>query len=103
MDLNNWSEHNQQLTSKSGQAQMDSDLLFFLKRLNFHFLGFIYTRRKNQKYYQPFLRSDKLHSLLFYLNLKCKEVRSQLRSQGNEVWRFCHPSFLLFNQLKFSA
>lgn len=48
MDLNNWTEHNQQLASETGQAQMDSDLILFLKRLNFHFLGFIYTRRKNQ-------------------------------------------------------
>lgn len=65
MNLNNWTEHNQQMASKAGQAHMDSDLIFFLKRLNFFFLG-IHTRRKNQKYYQFFGGSDKLHSLLFF-------------------------------------
>lgn len=68
MELNNWTEHNQQLASKTGQAQMDSDLIFFLKRLKFHFLGFIQTRKKNQKHYQIFLGSDKSRSLLFKSN-----------------------------------
>lgn len=48
MELNNWTEHNQQLASKTGQAQMDSDLIFFIKRLKFHFLGFTHQKKESE-------------------------------------------------------